>query len=315
MNPPKRKYKQTKLKSFFFFLILAVAFWVLTKFSKEYDATVEAQIIYRSLPQEALLAEDNPNSFTFDLTANGFEFLFYKLNNPIINLNISQYYKEGQKQIIIDKAELTRLVTEQLEKKVAVKNLSVDRLLVNLNLIEIKKVPIVSAIGFNYKQGYKAIDSIVLKPDSVSVSGPIEFLNEIDSLSTKSLTVENVETNISGTVSINFPDKDGVTIKPREVSYSLEVAEFAQKKIMLPVTLINVPEDVEIKLMPKIVELTFIISVQNFNSVSAKDFKLVCDYALRNKDGNFMLPKLVTKPDNIVDVELDVKKIDFLTFK
>jgi len=315
MNSPKRKYRQTKFKSFLFFLLLAIVFWVLTKFSKEYEATVEAKINYRALPQEALLAEDNPTSFTFDLTANGFEFLFYKLNEPTVTLNLNEYYESGQKEIVIDKAELTRLVTSQLEKNVAVKNVSIDGLVVDLNLIEIKKVPLLPSVEISYKSGYKAVDSVMLDPDSISVSGPAKLLEEIDSLVTNTLKLNNIDQSVTGEVAVNFPKNEGVTLKPQVVNYSLEVAEFAQQKIDIPITLINVPEGVNIKLIPKKATLTFSISIEDFNSVSVSDFKMVCNYNERNEDGNFMLPKLVEKPDDILDIELETKKIDFLIFK
>jgi hypothetical protein len=315
MNPPARKYKQTKIKTFFFFLLLAIVFWILTIFSKEYEATVQAKVAYTNLPQTVLLAEDNLDSFSFDLAANGFEFLSYKLNEPVITFNIADYYKDGNEQIVITKDKLTRLVTAQLDKNLSVKNLSVNDLNINLHIIQVKKVPVIAVSDITYKEGFKSIQPLEMIPDSVAIFGSKELLASIDSLMTKKIFLEDVEDSSIGTIGLQIPEIEGLTVNHKEVDFRVMVEEFTQKQLSLIINRVNFPEGKFIKLIPKTATVTFNISLSDFNRITKDDFELVCDFSERNKEGNFMIPKLIKRPVGIRDVELNIKKIDFLIVK
>ncbi|MFC7358563.1 YbbR-like domain-containing protein [Jejudonia soesokkakensis] len=315
MNPPSRKYKQTKLRTFFFFLLLAVVFWILTIFSKEYEATVQAKVVYSNLPQAVLLADDNMKSFSFDLAANGFEFLSYKLNEPVITFNITEYYSEGNEQIVISKEQLTRLVTAQLEKNLSVKNLSINELKINLHIIQVKKVPVIAIKEITYKEGYKSVKPMEVIPDSVALFGSRELLETIDSIATAKIRLENLENSSKGTIGLQLPNVDGLTVDPKEVAFKIKVEEFTQKQLLLPINRINFPPGQTIKLLPKTATVTFNVSLSDFNKITKEDFELVCDFSERNKEGNFIIPKLVKRPEQIRDVELDTKKVDFLIVK
>ena len=58
-----KKHKNLKVKRFLFFLLLAAIFWVLTKFSREFTATMVAKIQYENVPENAALSEGNLKSF------------------------------------------------------------------------------------------------------------------------------------------------------------------------------------------------------------------------------------------------------------
>ncbi|MFT4668899.1 MAG: YbbR domain-containing protein, partial [Ulvibacter sp.] len=106
-----------------------------------------------------------------------------------------------------------------------------------------------------------------------------------------------------------------VSIDPMEVNISVNVAEFTQKKMVVPIQLTNVPQETIVKLIPTTVTVTFNVSVEDFNEINASDFKLVCDFNERNLDEDFILLKLEEGPPRIYNIELSTKKIDYLIFK
>ncbi len=314
-TPKKRNYKTTKLRSFLFFILIAVLFWVLTKFSKEYTATVSATLQYVSLPNTTLLAEDNRKTISFDLTANGFEFLFHKLNEPIIQIEVAEYYTEGASVATVPKEELGRLITNQLDKSVSVKNISINELTIQLNVIVVKKVPVLVNSDLTFKKGFMSVDSIRITPDSVQISGPTLLLDSIQAVETELISGSEIENDIEQKVAIAPINSEELSIMPSEVTIAIHVEEFAEKQLQLPVEVINLPESIELQLIPNTVTVTFNVSVTDFNAITAKNFKLICDYAERNEDDNFMVAKLSEKPNDILDVELGTKKINYLIFK
>ncbi|UAB81160.1 hypothetical protein INR76_13810 [Marixanthomonas sp. SCSIO 43207] len=314
-SKPQKKYNTGKIKKFLFFLFLAILFWVLTKFSREYTATVDATIIYKSIPNETLLTENNPEELSFDLTTNGFEFLYYKLKNPTVTIQISDYYQKGNKTVTLSDAQLTSLISSQLDKNLTVKNVSIDTLKINLELLVSKKVPVFSKAEIDYREGFMSLETLQIKPDSVQVSGPLEVINAIDSIPTISKKYTGIDSNFSETIKIETPDATSVSITPETVSISLNVQEFTQKEITLPIQIINLPPETIVKLIPKVTKVTFNVPIKSYNTISEKDFRITCDFSKRNRTENFMLIQFSKKPDGIRDIELKDKKIDFLIFK
>lgn len=307
--------KNAKIKRLLLFLFLATIFWVLTKFSREFTSTMYAKIDYENIPETAALAENNTHELTFDLTANGFEILFYKFKKPTINVQVGKYYSKEQNGFKIGKTELMRMVTSNFNRNLSIKNLSVDELEVHLDPIVLKKVKVIPKTDIKYKIGFKPVDSIRVIPDSVTISGPSGSLKNIHTIETELISLENVEKNISQSVKIVTKNNEIVSVKPNTAKVQLLVAEFSQGKFTLPVEVINLPPDQEIKLIPQTVTVTFDVSVNDFAKITKENFRLVCDYSKRNKEENFMLPFFEKSPQNIHNVMIEPKKIDYFIFK
>lgn len=307
--------KNLKVKRFFFFLFVAAIFWILTKFSREFTTNMIAKIHYENVPETTALSENNLRNITFDLTANGFEILFYKFKKPTVDIQVSKYYDKEKDHFIISKNELTRMVSSNFNNNLAIKNLSVEALEVALDPIVLKKVRVLAKSKITFKDGFKPIDSLNIKPDSVIISGPSGSLKNINSIQTEMFSLENIEKDVSKTVKLVSNKAEIVSIKPNKVTVNLSVAEFSQGSFTLPVEVVNLPPDLEIKLVPASVTVTFDVSVNDFSDISKEYFRVICDYSKRNKEENFMLPTLEKLPPYIRNVVFEPKKIDFFVFK
>ncbi|MAP81480.1 MAG: hypothetical protein CL526_10370 [Aequorivita sp.] len=307
--------KNLKIKRFLFFIFIATIFWVLTKFSREFTTTMEAKIRYQNIPETTALSENNLHKLTFDLTANGFEILFYKFKKPKIDISVGEFYNKEDAYFTISKSELTRLVASNFNTNLGIKNLSVEALKVALDPIVLKKVPVIPQLEISFKEGFKPIDSLEITPDSIMVSGPSGTLQNLKSISTEAFSVNNIDANFTKTLKVVSPNDEIVNFKPKQVEINLGVAEFSQGQFTLPVEVINLPPNLEIKLVSPVITVFFDVSISKFADISKDDFRVICDYAKRNETDNFMLPSLEKAPDGIQNIVFDPKKIDYLIFK
>ncbi|MDN3723878.1 CdaR family protein [Aequorivita sp. SDUM287046] len=307
--------KNAKINRFLLFLLLATSFWILTKFSREFTSSMTAKIKYENIPETAALADNNAKEITFDLTANGFEILFYKFKQPTITVPVTKYYANDKGLFTISRSELLRMVSANFNRNLAIKNLSIEELTVHLDPIVLKRVRVAAKTDIKFKNGFKAVDSIRLIPDSITISGPSGSLKNINAIETELISINNVEKNIAETVKVVSPGNEIVSIKPNKVEFQLVVAEFSQGQFTLPVEVINLPPDMNVKMVPNAVSVTFDVSVNDFASISKDSFRVVCDYSQRNKEENFMLPYLEKKPQNVYNVVFEPKKIDFFILK
>lgn len=314
-NTYKSKYKATKLRAFFLFLLVAIVFWGLAKFSNNYTATIVAPLEYTNIPPETTLSKDNLSELSFDLTANGFEFLLYKMKSPTVQIDVSDYYKPGDNIVVLSGSDLVKAITQQMDKSPTVNNVSVPELRIELVAITVKKIPVSIASELIFKDGYKAINGFEVEPDSITISGSLERLKMVDSIFTKKVFLKNIESDVTNEVLIDTAGYSGVFFNPISVRFHLEVHEFTQKELNVPVQLTNAPSDTTIKIIPEMVTITFEVSVARFNEIEKGDFTLICDYAKRDAGENFMILELIDKPEGILNIEFSEKKIDYLVFK
>lgn len=310
-----KNFKNEKIKWFLFFLCLATLFWVLTKFGKEFTTTIQAKIQYSNIPETTALSDKNIRNLTFDLTANGFEILFYKFKKPIIEVDVGKYFLNDKDSFTIPRYELLRKVASNFNRNLSVKNLSVDELTVYLDPIILKKVRVIANVKISFEDGFKAVDSIKVIPDSVTISGPLGSLKKINSVETEPLSFDKIDKSISVNAKIAKRNDNIVSIKPKSVALNLAVAEFSQGKYTLPVTVLNLPPGIEIKLVPNVVTVSFDVSITEFAKITTDDFRIVCDYSKRNTEESFMIPYLAKHPKNSMNVVFEPKKIDFFIFK
>lgn len=316
MSASARKYKDSKPKLFLVFLLLAIFFWVLTKFSKEYTATVQADIDYENIPPNTLLTQSNQQQLQFDMAANGFQFLYYKFKQPRISLDVGSYFVQDStaSSVTISNTELAKAVSSQLSQAQSVTNISPGQLIVALNDVVSKKVAVKPVTLLKFREGFKVVDSIRAQPDSVLISGPSEIIENMDAISTTSLQLNQVDGDIAEEVDLVVRPEINVQWQAK-ITLTVPVREYTQKQMQLPVQLINVPAQVNVKLIPEQIMLSFDVSVEDFKTIGSSSFRLVCDYAKRNEAENFMLPELLASPSGIQNVEMSHKKIDYLIFK
>lgn len=310
-----KKYSKTKIKRFLIFLALASFLWVLTKFGRDFSAPMEARVVYQNLPETAVLSEDNVNELKFDFTANGFEILFYKFKKPVIDIDVEQYYNKKTDSFSVAKNELLQKLEIKFNKYYEIRNLHPDPLWVKLDPIILKEIPITPKIDFDFKKGFRPIDTYTLDPEKVTISGPKGVLDEIDSLFTKDYAFKRIDKDIAVPLEVASPSSEIVAITPEEVNFFWAVSEFSEGKFKLPVEVINLPPGIELKLVPQNLTITFVMSLEDFKDVSPDNFRVVCDYSKRNKDDNFMIPELIKKPKEAANVMIDPKKIEFYVFK
>ena len=307
--------KNAKWKTFLFFLFIASLFWVLTKISKEFAAPITAKVQFINVPETASIKDTNAEELTFNLFTNGYEFLGHKLKKPVLNIDFSKYIIENKTSISIPSEQLLKEINVQFPSSSSANTLNIDMLILVVDPIVRKKVPVVVRNMATYKKGFKRIGSIAVKPDSIFVSGPQVNVKLIDSILTDVLVLELLDKNISEKIDVVVPDVPGISLSNKNVVVFWEVKEVAQKEFEIPLKLINKPNGETIKMIPNKVKIRVDVTLGNFNEIKASDFEVFCDYNERNIDENFMIAHLREHTNNVEHIEIATQKIDFLTFK
>lgn len=306
--------KQSTTKVFLFFLLFSTLLWVLTKFSKQYSSHVDVQLVYQNLPENTLLS-DAPKSVSVNYLANGFEFLYYKIKPPTVELNLNKYYKEGTNGILIEREAIEADISKDLDREVFLSNISRKNIEVELDHIANKEVPILIDAAIQLQKGFRQLDSIQINPSRVVVSAPSQVLDSIEYIYTVKWEAKNVNKNLEKKLKLITPKFDKTFLDLEETTATLEVVEFTQKNLKVPITLINKPSDVTLMLIPEVISVMVDVDIDQFNEVSEQDFEVICDYNKRNEEEGVLYATLKTSPSNVYNVKLGEVEIDYLIFK
>ena len=235
--------------------------------------------------------------------------------SQVIKIDVGAFFNETTNTARVDGATLEKLILNQVVDDGFVTQLSLPELMITLEPLSFKKVPILGQVSISYDVGFDAMGPLQIKPDSVTITGSKQLLDTIVSITTTPLELFDISASFRQAISVESISNATATISPKTVTISQNVSEFSQKILMVPVTMINQPSQGNFKLLPASIRVAFNVPVDRFNEITLEDFTIICDYNSRDREDNFLIPVVQQMPANITGVEMETKKIDLLIFK
>jgi hypothetical protein len=262
-----------------------------------------------------MLNENTPEDFSFNVNATRFEFLGYVFKKPSIKIDVAAYFNKTTNIARVDGAALEKLILKQVVDAGFVTQLSLPELILNLEQLSSKKVPVVAQVFISYDVGFDGLGPRQINPDSITITGSRQMLDTIFSVKTTPLELLNISASFAQDILLQSWPTGAVSNSPNNVIISQKVSEFSQKILMVPVTMINQPPQGNFKLLPASIRVAFNVPVAQFNEIVPANFTIICDYNTRDVEDNFVIPVVTQMPANITGVEMETKKIDLLIFK
>ncbi len=303
--------KRRNVKRFSLFVVIAFVFLIFSKLSNDYKQTINLKVNLINIDDEIILNNDSLNTMEALIEAKGFAlipFVFKDSKEVVLDaktdiVTMPEYY-------IFDVQKHRFLIEGQLGSAYKVLSLKPDTLLLSYSTRASKYVPVVLKTNVDFAAGYDIIGDYELSIDSVKVVGSSEKVNEIQSISTEELTLQDVNSNISR--NLNFERLQDIEVFPKNITVKAEVKRFTEGTIECPITIINKPDNVEINYFPKTVTITYYVDLDNYNAIDASDFRVECDYEALVDDQSFLVPKIVKKPEFVKRTAMKQKRIDFI---
>jgi len=280
-----------KLKSFFFskdvlsfllFLILSASFWFVNVLDKVRETTIDIPIRYVSVPQNIEFTNNVPISIKVSVRDNGKELLNYsrKNNKPIaINFN-RQFYQNGT--IVVSADEIRQVLIRYLSPTTAITQIQPDSLVVAYRKLETRNVRVQLEKHISLAQEYVLDENIVIEPSQVAVVGAGMLFDTLSFVKTNVLELHNLKDTVTRVVKIK--PIAGLRFVPDEVKVKLNVERFTEKRIVVPVTVINCPDDILLRIFPSQVELSFNVPMSRFSTINVNAVRVLFDFEQLNGD-------------------------------
>ena len=306
--------ERRRLSAFFTCLILAAVAWVFTTLSNTYNFTVKEVLAYKNMPQKRAFHSLQPDTINTTLQGTGWDMLFSKMNFENRKITVDLHTLDSKDYVVL--SSQLREINDHKDFDNQIIGFTPDTLYFDFSNRAVKRVPIRLISSINYQQQYSQSNDVSIKPAYVTLSGPGNVLEHIESWDTDSLTADSVYETVRTTVELQ-PSKEGnVNIYPKSVQVVVPVEEYTEKEISIPVKLINNHDYYKVKIFPQKVKVTFTTSLNRYAEMDEDLFEASADLNLWQNSGYTSLPvKLSRRPAYCKIVKIEPQNIDFIVRK
>jgi YbbR domain-containing protein len=181
---------------------------------------------------------------------------------------------------------------------------------IKLDRFFMKKIPVVANLDLQAKPGFIQVGTLMLSPDSITVSGPEILVDPIQSISTVPNIYPNLIRDLNERVSLIDSLPAGVTISHHEVEFSVDIQRIGERSISgIMVKVEYVPSSVSVQIVPSTLTLKLQGGVDILKNIEAGDITASIDYRTRRRYSGRRIPAMIAVPDEVTFS--DVKPKDF----
>ena len=304
------KTERRKLAVFFSCLAIAAFAWLFFALSNQYLYSMKTVVDYTNLPQNKAFHPLQSDTVTVQVEGTGWNLLFSKIS--LLPQTIKVNLRSLTQRNYITFTEQLKAINRNLPSTQKIVSVMPDTLYFDFSSRSVKKVPVSLLYKVDFKKGFGISDSIDISPQSITITGPLEDIRNIETWDTDTLRSTDVKTAITTRVVLQ-KSSNNITIYPSTVEIKIPVSEFTEKVFDIPVSILNNEDNLDVKLLPSKTKVTFLVSLKDFSAITREDFKAAVDlenWSVRNYK---QLPVVLTKVPpfcKILKVEPDM--IDFI---
>ena len=292
------------------FFFVSFSFWILTKLSEDYSSKLTLEIDIINTPDDYIVKKQNINSILVFIKASGFELFYNKLfqNKLIVDLEEEKIVDD---KIVIDYNENKFKLKETLNSNIDISNVFPNQIVIELEQVVNKFVPIVLKNELKIKSGYGLRSPVDLSPDSIQVSGPLKEISKISYVSALIDADLNIENDYTADYEI---------VRDKKISYEFSsgkaviyVDRYSEKTIKIPILVRGIPDSLDIRLYPNEVDISFQSSIKRLKNISEKDFIVSVSFDPKTKNLSKDLDVSIDSfPSLLKNLKISHKKVEFL---
>jgi YbbR domain-containing protein len=314
MNLDKLK-NDRRIVVFAICLFIASALWFLDALGKNYMASLFYPVKYINPPENLFLASTPPSRIELKVEAHGFTLLRHKLSfvsSPIIlNINTIRENNPGTgKSVTIQSESLVRRISEQISQEITVTGVSPGSITLNFDTLDTKTLPVRVDVDLELRSQFYLSGVISTEPESLRISGPASVLDTLEYVITQPRQFKALDASVIRQIPLVQPEN--TRLSTEVVQLNIPVERFTEKEFKIPVQVRNKPEGVKVKLFPSEVQVSFLVSLSRYESITAFDFKAFVDYEDARINNETLDVTLETQPSFIEMVRFTPASVEFL---
>ena len=186
-----------------------------------------------------------------------------------------------------------------------------DSIIVQYMKLSQTTLPIELVSSIELAPQYMLTDKIHLDPARIIVFGPKKVLSKLKSIQTECLEVKNL--NDTNSFRCKLKQIKSVRYSTKEINVKLFVEQFTEKKVQIPITAVNCPDNLYIRSFPAFVIATYTVGLSYFNSLIPNDIQVLLDYNdIKSGDLSKQKLKIINNSSHISNIRISPQEVEFI---
>lgn len=306
--------RRKKVSGFLVILVGVTILWFISKYKNVYEEEVAVEVQWKQIPEDIQVNEDTETIvFNPRLRQRGFKLMTNKLFKPTLELDFNQFTFSRNDSIFFNPyLELEDL--KKVHRELSIQEVNNEDFHIPATRFERKKVPLVSNFEIKYTNNFKSKQPYRLGRDSVNLYGKKELLDKLDSLVIYSEPILINDTLLQRKIDLKLPI-NGIKSDVDQVEVIFKAMEVTEGSFIMPVNVESKPTDSFVKVIPETVTVIYQAAVDNFESITTKDFKVLLDLKNVKESSKVMVPEIIFDSDLIYHARLKEEAVQVLIVK
>ncbi len=285
------------LLTFMVFLVLSGLFWLSTAMNEYYDCEVAVPVCVENIPKDVIITSDVADTLRISIRDKGYAVMQYLYGGKIrpINISVPSVSKQSERYVI-SSAELLRVVRKQMYASTTIASVKPDRIEVDYCHGTAKKVS-VRLDGDIVPASDHYLSHVQITPEKVTVYSSKEKLDSITHVVSRYVNLKQIK---------------GARITPQRVRVELCPDVLTEGSVEVPITIVNMPEDINVRTFPSRVKVRFSVGASQYKNVNAGQFRVELDYNDIRPNGDKCPLHLALQPKGLANASLEFAEVDYL---
>ena len=277
-------------------LLIATVFWLSVKLEFQYQAVMPLEVVVENIPSGMAVRTPVPHNLHLSIRGEGWQLVSLLMSGPLrYSINAGSPMSRARPVSRNDIAERI-----SLSRGIQVLDLIPDSLRVELDVYEEKKVPVIPDIHFAFGEMFGQVGKAGILPDSVIIGGAGSLVRQIGFWRTQRQEFSNVRAPIDMIVPLADTSVYRLSFYPSIVSLHIDVQPVAEKTISgLPVEVMDLPEGVEVILIPPRVEVVARGGITQLSNLNPGEVRIQALYGDIAGDTTGMISTRILLPEGL----------------
>ncbi len=316
MKLKRPKISKKKIAIFSVFVFVATIFWFLDALNREYTTKVDYPIEFYNFPKDVLISSTYPEKLIVTIKAYGFDIIGKMNISDTLKIDVEKLSvkdKTDKQKLILSLNKISDDLFSELNN-INVINIKPESVVFKTVKISSKKVPVKLNVEFSEANLFMQSGEIKVSPENIIISGEDKTLSGISFVETVATNYANLADTIKS--DIKLAKIENVNFSEESISIVLPIEKYTENEIIIPVDIINCPNNMEMKTFPNEVKLTYKVSLSRYNTLRKHDFKLIADYKeIKGQETEKIQAQLIEFPEYIQSIKVFPEFLEYVIEK
>ncbi|MCX7744987.1 MAG: hypothetical protein N2167_10535 [Flavobacteriales bacterium] len=276
---------------------------------------IKFPVEFVGIPVNLIPVNKLPENIQMKIQASGYRLMMNRLRKTwagkIIKIDLGKdLISKNNNLLAISLQNKRHEISEQLGNQYTVLSIEPDSLRIQFDLKATRKVPVAVKTKLNFAKGYGQSGPMKIQPDSITIVGKDEEINETDSIFTFILSESQINKSINRVIGIDFPGS--IQSNQTEVTVNIPVEQVSEKQLTCPIEIIQTNTSPKIQLLHAQVALKIRVPNSIYHQISVDDFKLGVYAQEASPTISKLIVRVLIKPSNVEVLDIDPPAVEYL---